>query len=70
MKHNCLKAIEERPAGITDDKWNEMDGNAIADLHLALADEVLLSVAKKRQQRAFRILSQNCTRRHYITRSS
>ncbi|KAH9801106.1 hypothetical protein KPL71_000900 [Citrus sinensis] len=32
---------------ITDDKWNEVDGNAISDLHLALADEVLSSVAEK-----------------------
>ncbi|KAH9647728.1 hypothetical protein KPL70_025300 [Citrus sinensis] len=32
---------------ITDDKWNEVDGNAISDLHLALADGVLSSVAEK-----------------------
>ncbi|KAH9689341.1 Integrase catalytic domain-containing protein [Citrus sinensis] len=32
---------------ITDDKWNEIDGNAISDLHLALADGVLSSVAEK-----------------------
>ena len=31
-----------------DDKWNEIDGNAIADLHLALADGVLSSVEEKK----------------------
>ena len=48
-KDNCLAAIGDRSAEITDDsKWNEMDGNAIANLHLALADEVLSSVAEKK----------------------
>ncbi|KAH9659545.1 hypothetical protein KPL70_023885 [Citrus sinensis] len=46
-KNNCLAAIGERPMEITDEKWNEVDGNAISDLHLALADEVLSSVAEK-----------------------
>ena len=46
-KNNCLVAIGERPMEITDDKWNEVDGNAISDLHLALADGVLSSVAEK-----------------------
>ncbi|KAH9681068.1 hypothetical protein KPL71_026802 [Citrus sinensis] len=32
---------------ITDDKWNEIDGNTISDLHLALANRVLSSVAEK-----------------------
>ncbi|KAH9669686.1 hypothetical protein KPL70_021889 [Citrus sinensis] len=32
--------------GITNDKWNEIDGNAISDLHLALVDGVLSSVRK------------------------
>uniref|UniRef100_A0A2N9GLP2 Gag-Pol polyprotein n=1 Tax=Fagus sylvatica TaxID=28930 RepID=A0A2N9GLP2_FAGSY len=48
-KDNCLAAIGDRPDEITDDgKWNEMDGNAIANLHLALADGVLSSVAEKK----------------------
>ncbi|KAH9687241.1 Integrase catalytic domain-containing protein [Citrus sinensis] len=47
-KNNCLEAIGERHAEITDDKWNEIDGNAIANLHLALADGVLSSVAKEK----------------------
>ena len=48
-KDNCLAAIGDRPAEITDDgKWQEMDGNAIANLHLALADGVLSSVAEKK----------------------
>ncbi|KAH9670456.1 hypothetical protein KPL70_016992 [Citrus sinensis] len=46
-KNNCLAAIGERPMEITDDKWNEIDGNTISDLHLALADGVLSSVAEK-----------------------
>ncbi|KAH9659037.1 Integrase catalytic domain-containing protein [Citrus sinensis] len=46
-KNNCLAAIGERPMEIIDDKWNEVDGNAISDLHLALADGVLSSVAEK-----------------------
>ena len=39
-KNNCLAAIGETTTKITDDKLNEIDGNAIADLHLTLADEV------------------------------
>jgi len=45
-KDGCLAAISARPATYTDDdKWNEMDGNAMANLHLALADGVLSSIA-------------------------
>ena len=33
---------------ITNDKWNEIDGNIISDLHLALADRVLSSVVEKK----------------------
>nr|GFB80676.1 Gag-Pol polyprotein [Tanacetum cinerariifolium] len=41
-KDKCLAAIGERPAEVTDDsKWNAMDGNDVANLHLALADGVL-----------------------------
>ena len=47
-KNNCLEAIGERTAEITDDKWNEMDGNAIVDLHLTLADGVLSSVVEEK----------------------
>ena len=44
-KNNYLAAIGERPMEITDDdKWNEMDGNVIANLHLALANVVLSRV--------------------------
>jgi hypothetical protein len=44
-----LAAIGDRPAEITDnEKWNEMDGNAIANIHLALDDKVLSSVAEKK----------------------
>ena len=47
-KNNCLAVIGERPIEIIDDKWNEIDGNTISDLHLALVDEVLSSVAEKK----------------------
>ena len=46
-KNNCLAVIGEMSMEITNDKWNKIDGNAISDLHLALADEVLFSVAEK-----------------------
>ena len=46
-KENCLEAIGERPDEISDSKkWEKMDGDAIANLHLALADEILSSVAE------------------------
>ncbi|KAE8705938.1 hypothetical protein F3Y22_tig00110415pilonHSYRG00197 [Hibiscus syriacus] len=39
-KDGCLTAISERPMDFTDDnKWIEMDGNVMANFHLALADE-------------------------------
>ncbi|KAM7462573.1 hypothetical protein LguiA_030694 [Lonicera macranthoides] len=48
-KNNCLAVIGERPNEISDDgKWNEVHSNAVANLQLALADEVLSSVAKKK----------------------
>ena len=48
-KNNCLAAIGEKSTEITDDdKWNEMDSNVIADLHLTLADGVLSSVEEKK----------------------
>ena len=47
-KDNCLAAIRDRPDEIVDEKWKEMDGNAIANLHLALANRVLSSVTEKK----------------------
>ncbi|XP_020248317.1 uncharacterized protein LOC109825817 isoform X3 [Asparagus officinalis] len=48
-KDNCLAVIGARPDNITDDKkWNEMDENAIANLHLAFADMVLSSMEEKK----------------------
>ncbi|GKC54193.1 hypothetical protein Tco_1076938 [Tanacetum coccineum] len=48
-KDKCLAAIGERPVEVMDDsKWDQMDGNAIANLHLALADGVLLSIEEKK----------------------
>lgn len=42
------KAIVERLAEINKNKYNEMDGNIIVDLHLAVADGVLSSMAEKK----------------------
>ena len=50
-KDNCLTAIDKRPEGITDAKWEETDGNAVANLHLVLADEVLSSIAEKKDSK-------------------
>ncbi|GJZ26033.1 gag-pol polyprotein [Tanacetum coccineum] len=48
-KDKCLAAIGKRPAEVTDDsKWDEMDGNAIVNLHLELADGVLSSIEEKK----------------------
>ena len=47
-KDNCLVVIKRRPTRIIDDKWKEMDDRAAANLHLALADSVLSSVAEKK----------------------
>ncbi|KAE8700216.1 RNA-binding family protein isoform 2 [Hibiscus syriacus] len=48
-KDGCLAAISERPVDFTDDnKWIEMDGNAMINFHLALADEVLSSIEEKK----------------------
>ncbi|KAE8703963.1 hypothetical protein F3Y22_tig00110462pilonHSYRG00425 [Hibiscus syriacus] len=48
-KDGCLAAISERPVNFTDDnKWIEMDGNTMANFHLALADEVLSSIEEKK----------------------
>ncbi|KAE8686785.1 cytochrome c bioproteinsis protein CCS1 [Hibiscus syriacus] len=65
LKDGCLAAINERPVDFADDnKWNEMDGNAMANFHLALADEVLSSIEERRQLRRYGIISPNCTRPH------
>ena len=51
-KDNCLAAISKRPEEFTyDNKQNEMDENAVADLHLALADEILSSVKEKKSSK-------------------
>ncbi|GKC82455.1 hypothetical protein Tco_1138172 [Tanacetum coccineum] len=48
-KDKCLAAIGERPAEVTNNsKWDDMDGNAIGNLYLALADGVLLSIEEKK----------------------
>ncbi|KAE8695131.1 hypothetical protein F3Y22_tig00110733pilonHSYRG00089 [Hibiscus syriacus] len=53
-KDGCLAAINERPVDFSDEnKWIEMDGNAMANFHLALADELTsLSCKIVEQERA------------------
>nr|GEW58088.1 sodium/calcium exchanger NCL2-like [Tanacetum cinerariifolium] len=48
-KDKFIAAIGESSAEVTDNsKWDEMDENAIANLHLALTDEVLSSIEEKK----------------------
>ncbi|GJX34505.1 gag-pol polyprotein [Tanacetum coccineum] len=59
-KDKCLAAIGERPAEVTDDsKWDEMDGNAVANLHLALADGLTSLSCKIDSQERAEILLQS-----------
>ncbi|GKC35546.1 retrovirus-related pol polyprotein from transposon TNT 1-94 [Tanacetum coccineum] len=52
-KDKCLAAINEWPAEVTDDsKWDEIDGNAIANLHLALAGPNKDRISKLKAQLA------------------
>lgn len=75
-KDNCLVAIKGvRPPGVTNDKWKEMDDNAMANLHLVLADLALSSVAKNESAKeiwCWQIQPYlNCTRSsHFTIRSS
>jgi len=46
-KDNCIIAIEARPAEMTDQKWKEIDNNAIVNLHLTKIDSIFSSVAEK-----------------------
>ncbi|KAE8659571.1 17.4 kDa class III heat shock protein [Hibiscus syriacus] len=48
-KDGCLAAISEMSVDFkNDNKWIEVDGNAIANFHLALADEVLSSIEENK----------------------
>ena len=47
-KNMCLEAIGERPKEITDGKkWEEINDNVVADLHLAISDGILSSMNEK-----------------------
>ena len=59
-KNNCLIAIGEKPMEIIDDKWNEIDGNAISIYTWHLRMKYYAVWQRKRQQRKYGILSQNC----------
>ncbi|KAE8665697.1 Esterase/lipase/thioesterase family protein isoform 2 [Hibiscus syriacus] len=59
-KDGCLAAISERPIDFTDDnKWIEMDGNAMANFHLALADELTSLSCKIGEQERAELLLQS-----------
>ncbi|GJZ37780.1 gag-pol polyprotein [Tanacetum coccineum] len=59
-KDKCLAAIGERPTEVTDDsKWDEMDGNAVANLHLALPDGLTSLSCKIDSQERAEILLQS-----------
>ena len=45
---------EGRPAELADDKWKEMDDNAVFNLHLALVDSMLSSVPVKKTAKEIR----------------
>ena len=47
-KNKCLEAIGKRAEEITNDKkWDEINDNVVADLHLAISDGILLSMNEK-----------------------
>jgi len=50
-KDNCVTTIEGIPTRITNEKWNEMDDNAVPNLHLALADSILSSAVEKKTKK-------------------
>nr|GEU34312.1 Gag-Pol polyprotein [Tanacetum cinerariifolium] len=53
----CLVANGERPDEVTDDnKWDDMDRNAIANLYMALTDGVLSSIKRRKVKMRFRII--------------
>ena len=71
-KDNCLEAMDKRQVEITyDNKWNEMDENAMANIHLALADNVLSASRRRKLHWRFGTISLNCMRpNHFTTRFS
>ena len=47
-KNKCLEAIGKRPKEITDEKkWEELNDNVVANLHLAISNGILLSMNEK-----------------------
>ncbi|KAE8660285.1 hypothetical protein F3Y22_tig00116954pilonHSYRG00091 [Hibiscus syriacus] len=59
-KDGCLAAINERPVDFAYDiKWNEMDGNAMENFHLALADELTSLSCKIGEQERAELLLQS-----------
>ena len=44
-KENCLEAIGERPENVEDKKWEQMDGDVIVSIYLAIAYNILSSIS-------------------------
>ena len=44
-KENCLEAIGEIPENVEDKKWEQMDGDVIVRMYLAVAYNILLSIS-------------------------
>ena len=45
-KENCLETISERLENVEDKKWEQMDGNVVANLHLVVANNILSSISE------------------------
>ena len=45
-KENCLETISERLENVEDKKWEQMDGNVVANLHLVVANSILSSISE------------------------
>ena len=44
-KENCLEAIGEIPENVEDKKWEQMDGDVIVSIYLAIAYNILSSIS-------------------------
>lgn len=45
---NCQDAIEGKPTNVINERWTKMGENVVINLHIAMANLVLSSVAKKK----------------------
>lgn len=45
---NCQDAIEGKPTNVINERWTKMGENVVINLHIAMANLVLSSVAEKK----------------------